>query len=670
MTFELRHRLSPPSRLHLVLALATLASAAGAVACGSEGEAVEETDHAAVASGEWKSEADRRDLEVDAYLRRERTNFDWFKNSPLGFSGVPMVLLPVFKHMYPEIWTDYVGLADHPDNYEGGKLKPEADRPHRLPYGLAFEDAAFETEGGPPVRTAFFSCGACHTGRVVVDGKIKHLFGAPNTEADTQLYSQRMIQTAARFFDLDAPANTEEEKEAATKTMEIVRLVAVMAQKDLWAMNPFGISPFGKGVAAWTRATEELAWIALNIKTVIGNLVASAKKARLIYETIPDWNNSYDGAIAGRSQPNNYGPRPGEMDAYGIATGLVALHSLGTPNFYERLGKKLVPTDPGFRFFQVDVEAQIPTTVTGEAHDLARRAALMPVIFGADGDHSREWMATKPAIVDIKSLFRSKDRFHAGWDGNQGSDARVVASGTSAVGDPKMVNTRIHAGMNDFINGLPAPAYPFAVDMDVARKGKVTFTKTCAGCHSEKNAEIYTTQALGVDGNRAEIITETARKGFIQLMRDTCKGERWCLPKERDGVTLITDEKRADNEYYREIRPAGQRGYKADVLHGIWTQAPYLHNGSVPTLWHLLTPRERPAKFVRGNVNYDATNVGFVWDAKPGERSATSANGTYDTMRTHVFDTKLPGQSNGGHEYGADLSKDEKLALIEYLKTL
>jgi hypothetical protein len=87
-------------------------------------------------------------------------------------------------------------------------------------------------------------------------------------------------------------------------------------------------------------------------------------------------------------------------------------------------------------------------------------------------------------------------------------------------------------------------------------------------------------------------------------------------------------------------------------------RAPYLHNGSVPTLRALLFPEERPASFYRAYDVYDWDEVGFV-SAGP------------DAAREGVLvDTRLRGNGNGGHLYGADLPVDAKAALIEYLKTL
>jgi hypothetical protein len=98
--------------------------------------------------------------------------------------------------------------------------------------------------------------------------------------------------------------------------------------------------------------------------------------------------------------------------------------------------------------------------------------------------------------------------------------------------------------------------------------------------------------------------------------------------------------------------------YKARPLQGIWATAPYLHNGSVPTLYDLLAPAKRPAVFYTGTRNFDPKNVGFISDQS-------------DPANTFKFDTSLDGNSNAGHDYGAStLKDDDRYALVEYLKSL
>jgi hypothetical protein len=98
--------------------------------------------------------------------------------------------------------------------------------------------------------------------------------------------------------------------------------------------------------------------------------------------------------------------------------------------------------------------------------------------------------------------------------------------------------------------------------------------------------------------------------------------------------------------------------YKARPLTGIWATSPYLHNGSVPTLFDLLLPPDRrPKTFYAGTEQFDPVRVGFVT--------------THQADNPFLFDVTAPGNSNGGHDYGASrLSDAERTALTEYMKTL
>ena len=106
--------------------------------------------------------------------------------------------------------------------------------------------------------------------------------------------------------------------------------------------------------------------------------------------------------------------------------------------------------------------------------------------------------------------------------------------------------------------------------------------------------------------------------------------------------------------------------YKARPLNGIWAVAPFLHNGSVPNLYLLLSPRsERPDKFWTGSKEFDPVLVGY---------DLAEISGATE------LDISKPGNSNAGHEFkdgprgkgviGPLLSRDDRMAIIEYLKSM
>jgi hypothetical protein len=138
--------------------------------------------------------------------------------------------------------------------------------------------------------------------------------------------------------------------------------------------------------------------------------------------------------------------------------------------------------------------------------------------------------------------------------------------------------------------------------------------------------------------------------------------------KYYDQMSFSPDQRLEWNGFHATADPAVRAVavYKARPLNGIWAVAPYLHNGSVPNLYALLSPQtERPKTFWVGNKDYDTVKIGY----NPSE-----LKGAY------LLDTTTTGNSNSGHEFkdgpkgkgviGPLLSPDDRWAIIEYLKSL
>jgi mono/diheme cytochrome c family protein len=107
--------------------------------------------------------------------------------------------------------------------------------------------------------------------------------------------------------------------------------------------------------------------------------------------------------------------------------------------------------------------------------------------------------------------------------------------------------------------------------------------------------------------------------------------------------------------------PSPSKGsYEAKVMQGVWAAAPYLHNGSVPTLAELLKPAADRVKQFKIGSAYDAVNVGLAVEQTQFDY----------TLVTTDCGNVSSGYSNCGHEFGTHLPAADKKALIEYLKTL
>jgi cytochrome c5 len=189
--------------------------------------------------------------------------------------------------------------------------------------------------------------------------------------------------------------------------------------------------------------------------------------------------------------------------------------------------------------------------------------------------------------------------------------------------------------LQEYLSAKPIPTYPLPIDTAKATAGKAIFDRECATCHaSERTGTRMPLQGVDTDAERLG----TWKKENAIAANNAVKK----FGIERKG--LVEDE---------------LIGYNAVFLDGLWLRAPYLHNGSVPTLRDMLKPpAERPKVFWRGYDLYDPVNVGFVSDSE----LAREAGSKYDTTERS--------NGNGGHTFGTALPETDKDVLLEYLKTL
>jgi len=257
------------------------------------------------------------------------------------------------------------------------------------------------------------------------------------------------------------------------------------------------------------------------------------------------------------------------------------------------------------------------------------------------------------------------------YDGNTDSIVERNAGNARGLGfvyDPKsyassLLPRSIHSAESTFWKTKP-PVWPQpmlgALDPAKVAKGEQIFKQACAGCHVDKTFELVDLAVIGTDPLRAKSTQVEIQVGKVK------KAALLALVEELEGIvqTAYKREKVTADEAakFRFGRPAKATWrvtgkYKIPSLRGVWATAPYLHNGSVPSLHALLTPPlERPKKFLVGSYEFDPANVGYVTKASDPSH--------------FEYDTSLPGNHNSGHEFGTKLGEPDKLALVEYLKTL
>ena len=196
-----------------------------------------------------------------------------------------------------------------------------------------------------------------------------------------------------------------------------------------------------------------------------------------------------------------------------------------------------------------------------------------------------------------------------------------------------------------YFQSLTPPKYPFPIDASRASRGKVVFEKSCAKCHGTYGTEstypntIVELKVIGTDPARANGLSDKLVAHY--------------------NATWLGEDHPADPEMI---------GYQAPPLDGIWATAPYLHNGSVPTVYNLLKSSTRPFRFMRPPssdfAHYDKEHLG--WKFKPVESPPSLS----DDERRFYFDSSRFGLGNGGHTFGDALSETDRMAVIEYLKSL
>jgi len=215
-----------------------------------------------------------------------------------------------------------------------------------------------------------------------------------------------------------------------------------------------------------------------------------------------------------------------------------------------------------------------------------------------------------------------------------------------------VVIPRIKSEFDTVVQHLRPPPYPYEIDRELAERGRRLFYSKsvgCSRCHGVYDGRGNVDwpgvhKDVGTDSARREIVSEGFRSAFE------------ASPLAAEGALVKSE------------------GYAATPLTGVWANYPYLHNGSVPTLYHLLGPvSERPRIFsVMAARHLDREKVGQplyssrVYGWVP-ERELLRRYGEDRDW----FNTARPGSSNAGHDVWWRVGNDEnRRALIEYLKTL
>lgn len=194
----------------------------------------------------------------------------------------------------------------------------------------------------------------------------------------------------------------------------------------------------------------------------------------------------------------------------------------------------------------------------------------------------------------------------------------------------------------------PQP-FPGVVDETRLPRGRAVYAAACSQCHGEYDASLSAPKLVSFPNWVGDVGTDPARIALTGAhIADAVNG----------------------GDYGAHIAAHPAEGYIAPPLTGLWASAPYLHNGSVPTLWHLMHPKARPVRFVVGGHALDMHKLGLqgVDDGAGGWMPPPDYT---PWATTEQIDTTAFGLGHQGHEAEFEaLSAADKRDLLEYLKRL
>jgi cytochrome c5 len=235
--------------------------------------------------------------------------------------------------------------------------------------------------------------------------------------------------------------------------------------------------------------------------------------------------------------------------------------------------------------------------------------------------------------------------------GGRGDHARIMMASallcTENVDEARTIDEAF-ADVRAWIeSSVSVPKWPFAIDMQLAAEGQQVFEANCSRCHGTYGPEgVYPNQLVPLDDVGTDPTLVQGENEFGEVFVEWFANSFW-------GETS-------------RLEP--QLGYVAPPLDGIWATAPFLHNGSVPTIEALLDSSKRPRYWTRtfDSTDYDQAALGWNF----AELDHGQADEPTALARVKIYDTTLLGYGNQGHTWGDELDSSQRRALLEYLKTL
>lgn len=578
-------------------------------------KAVSET----VKKTDWNTTQQQRQQQLENYLAQEQVAYRWFADFPLGMNdGVPYIILKLLPKLAPEFWGSDENFLD-----VIGLFKDQRIPGYPIARGIGWSGLGRDDLNGA-VDYASFTCGACHIGRVRTDKGIRYLDGGVNAQFNLPQYRVRALKTVEKIV---GNAQSEPDKIGQATKAIIAALDQVHAENKNYFYQNYRL---GDKVFDADYEANQIALFKKIAPAIIEEFMGRTQREYLAFAALLDKN--YRGF-----EPQMLTGFGGMADATGISTS------------YSYVVRRDVGHDSS-----VNPETDLPPT----------QSITDFMVVWEQGKRKVHWSADHKQLVDGGGQ----------WNGNIPIPMFRNLAAELTMGFGEETDVRVAAFAETLLENLSAPVYPFAVDMDKAKKGSDLYQLNCGACHRSHNGEVY---RVGTDSGRAHVVTDAiarvARYGFTKICSPDksvdMPGMGSIKPCAKfEGVSLV------DKAEFAMMSPAQHDGYNALPLGGVWAQAPYLHNGSVPTLYHLLIPKERPVIFMKSRLDYDQQLMGFSWAITANKHDTKEEGYQFDTQAIQAFSNAGHDKdiTIGQHHYKLDWSDDKEgaMAIIEYMKTL
>jgi hypothetical protein len=566
----------------------------------------------------WEAAQQQRTKAIELYIQQHQVAYDRFANFPVSETdGIPILILKLLPVVAPEIWGSQENFLDIIGLFNDARLVG-----YPTARGIGFSGLSrLDLKGN--IDYASFTCGGCHIGRVRLDdGSIKYLDGGINAEFNVISFRQKVTQTLQKIY--RGETDQAKQRQMAIETF-VAALDATHKKDGQFFYNNYSYEN-RKFDAAYEQMQIDL--FKKQASTVIPKFIATAEQVYkgwgiVVKKVYPEIEKEIMQGYAGTE----------DAIAFNAAN---AYFSLKAKPFTRLFASLALPSHPGI----TDIMA----------------------VWDQDTRNPR-WDEDKTNLINGGGQ----------WNGHIPIPVYKNIAAQLTIGFQD-IDVRVSAFADQLLDKLPAPAYPFTVDIELANKGKALFATNCAACHQPNNGKVY--RNIGTNLGRAKIagtlITLGAQNSFTEVCSPTLTVDMHGTPgkpcAEYKGVSLVGKKELA------MTAPSQHDGYNALPLIGIWAQGPYLHNGSVPTLYHLLVPSERPTKFVKSRLDFDKEKVGFSWDQKVPSNSGKKEGYVLDTALSAALSNAGHDHNikDGGNTFKLDWSDDKAgaMAIIEYLKTL